>query len=204
MEEFEKITCVKCGYDFPYGSDSCVKCSWPLSKKGWKNTTYIIERVTIDTGCINVKREDENLNKLESWAKAGFLKVQRSESLIKELKGEDRLQKANNIEEHPDVWILGESALGENTVLAGPDLSKPISDIIFPTTKVLNTNQQYDVEHLKSHVLTGGDLFVTNDPNDFIVRGKQDDLSSLGIWVFDPRGAVVFLENLYGWAKLDA
>ncbi len=70
---------------------------------------------------------------------------------------------------------------------------------MFPTTKVLNSNQEYDIEHLRSHVLTGGDIFVTRDPKDFIVRGKKEALSSLGIWVFEPKSAVEFISDLYGW-----
>ena len=204
MDEKDYIECVKCSQSVPYGARSCGACTWPLSLDGWKHSTFVVKRVTIDTGCINVKQKDSNLNTLESWASQGHIRIERSQALIEELRGKDRLDKANTIDPHPDVWTLGMGALGIDTTLAGPDMYAPINDILFPTTRILTRNQEYDIEHLRSHVLTGGDVFVTRNPNDFVVRGKKESLAALGIWVFDPPGAVRFLQDLYDWGIVDA
>jgi len=70
---------------------------------------------------------------------------------------------------------------------------------MFPTTSVLTANQKYDIEHLRLHVLTGGDVFVTRNTRDFVAHGKQPGLARLGIWVFTPGELVIFLRELYGW-----
>ena len=91
------------------------------------------------------------------------------------------------------------SRLGIDTVLAGPDMTEPIEETLIPTTDGLTSNQQADVDHLRSHVLTGGDVFVTRNPRDFIVRGKQGVLAKMGIWVFMPEELVRHLQGMYGW-----
>lgn len=193
------MECVKCGYPFQVPVNACHQCSWPCSLDAWSDTEFQIKRVTIDTSCINAKQLDPDLNILETWAEENHIKIERSDALIKELLGQDRIAKAEKIQLQPQVWILGQNALGIDTVLAGPDVSGPVQEILFPTTKILTNNQEYDVEHLRTHVLTGGDVFVTRNPNDFLVRGRQSSLACLGIWVFDPPGVVEFLVNLYGW-----
>ena len=67
--------------------------------------------------------------------------------------------------------------------------------ILFPTSQHLTPNQEKDIEHLQYHVHTGGDLFVTRNPKDFIYRGKQEALWSIGIWVFTPEEVVEHLHR---------
>ena len=69
-----------------------------------------------------------------------------------------------------------------------------------PTTAELSGQQEADVEHLVGHNTVGGEFFVTLNDRDFIRFGKQEELASLGIWVFSPSQAVQFLVELYGWA----
>lgn len=196
---YEIIECVKCGNTNILGALSCAQCSWPFSMQAWKTTTHKIKRVTIDTNCINQKQADPFLNQLEEWYSKELIDLQRSKVMIKELRGTERIDKAKIIDPHPPVWILGTSRLGIDTILAGPDMSEPIEGIMFPTTKSLKSNQEYDVEHLRWHVLTGGDVFVTRDSKDYIVRGKKESLANFGIWVFQPKELVNFLEEIYGW-----
>lgn len=197
----EKLECVKCGKINPFGSPACIKCSWPFSPEAWKSTSHKIESITIDTGCINVKQMNNNLNKLEAWASEKKIIITRSHTMMKELTGKDRKNKAVSVNEHPEVWSLGSatSKLGINTNIAGPDMTEPLKRIMFPTTQIVNVNQAYDIEHLQSHLHSGGDVFVTLNPQDFILRGKKEKLSSLGIWAFNPDELVDFLNTLYGW-----
>jgi hypothetical protein len=67
--------------------------------------------------------------------------------------------------------------------------------ILVPTSRRLTSNQEKDIEHLQYHVHTGGDLFVTHNANDFIRRGKQEALQSIGIWVFTPEQVVEHLRK---------
>ncbi|MGD0613272.1 MAG: hypothetical protein ABSB41_17375 [Anaerolineales bacterium] len=203
MNTDDSVECVKCGNVSPFGAEFCIRCTWPFSIKAWDKTKFRIKKITIDTSCINVKKQDRYLNILENWADEGFIQIQMSSALIEELEGRERRDKAYSIDLHPPVFILDESALDGDAVLAGPDMEEQLRNVLFPTTKILTKNQEYDVEHLRSHVLTGGDAFVTRNPKDFIVRGKQETLATLGIWVFDPPGLVDFLLKLYGWKPKD-
>lgn len=200
MANPQSLLCVKCGNQIATGENACPDCTWPLSRDAWQYTRFVIRRVTVDTSCINAKRLDPDLNALEYWASSGLLTIQRSGTLLEELRGKKRIDKAQGLEEHPSLFVIGVSTLDSGAVLAGPDMQEYLEEILFPTTKNLTENQEFDVEHLRSHVLTGGDIFVTKDPSDFIARGKQDRLASLGIWVFDPPGAVQFVHDLYGWS----
>lgn len=163
----------------------------------WADTDLVIKRVTIDTGCINQLQKDDDLNTLEHWEKEGHITLQRSDALLAELKGRPRIEKAELIEPLPPVWVLGTSGLGIDTRLAGPDMTELARKIMFPTTDILTGKQNYNVEHLQAHVLTGGDVFVTKNPNDFLVRRKKESLMSLGIWVFQPADLVELLHDLY-------
>lgn len=119
--------------------------------------------------------------------------------MLGELAGEARVAKARSLAPHPGVFILDHSTLGGPDVLAGPDLPGALQQILFPTANPLTENQRYDVEHLRLHVRTGGDVFVTRNPNDFITRGRQEMLRSFGIWVLAPPELVGLLTELYGW-----
>jgi hypothetical protein len=140
------------------------------------------------------------MNTLERWAAAGRLELQRSTAMLGELAGLARIVKAQSLGQHPGLFTLGQSALGGPDVVAGPDLAVELRQILFPTVSALTENQRYDVEHLRLHVRTGGDVFVTLNHNDFITRGRQEALQSFGIWVLSPGDLVGLLASLYGWA----
>jgi hypothetical protein len=153
----------------------------------------------LDTGCVNIKGLDPDLNTLERWAAAQYLELQRSSAMLGELSGEARVAKALSLATHPGLFTLGSSALGGPDVLAGPDLPGELQEILFPTASPLTENQRHDVEHLRLHVRTGGDVFVTLNPNDFITRGRQKMLRSFGIWILSPSELVGLLTKLYRW-----
>ncbi len=120
--------------------------------------------------------------------------------MLGELEGETRVEKATSLAEHPGLFILDESVLDGPNVFAGPDMGVELQQVLFPTAQPLTDNQRHDVEHLRLHVLTGGDVFVTLNRNDFITRGRQEALRAGGIWVFEPPELVELLKNLYEWA----
>jgi hypothetical protein len=190
---------VKCGNDNPLQADACSACTWPLALSGWKSTTRH-RRVTLDTGCVNAKGRDADLNTLERWNVAGLIELQRSEAMLDELEGEARVAKARALQPHPGLFTLDVSVLDGPDVLAGPDMPIELEEILFPTVSPLTDNQRHDIEHLRLHVRTGGDVFVTHNRNDFITRGRQEELRSHGIWVMSPSELVGLLTELCGWA----
>ena len=99
----------------------------------------------------------------------------------------------------PGLFTLGSSTLGGPDVLAGPDLPVELHQILFPTARLLTDNQRHDIEHLRLHVRTGGDIFVTLNANDFITRGRQETLRSFGTWVLSPKELLGLLRELHGW-----
>jgi hypothetical protein len=201
------IECVKCGNDNSAEAALCSRGTWPFSPEAWPLTSLILRRVTIDTSCINAKRKNVHLNRIEQWAANGHLLIQRADVMLEELNGRERLAKAEQTEPHPEGWLLGipgRSDLGITTFLSGPDFEDPIRHILFPSVHRLSTGQRRDVEHLRSHLLSGGDAFLTLNTRDFINNGKREALSKIGIWVFTPEGLVSLLEDLYGWPRADA
>jgi hypothetical protein len=192
--------CVKCGHGNVAEATACADCLWPFVLTAWQNSTHRIRRVTLDTGCVNAKQQDGDLNVLERWAMEGRLNLERSPVLLPELKGATRRQKAQQLAPHPAVWVLDESCLDVDTTLAGPDVGHELRSVLFPTTARLTSSQGTDVEHLRSHVRSGADAFVTRNPRDYIRRGKQASLQQRGIWVFTPRELVELLNALYRWS----
>ena len=163
--------CVKCGNDNECGSHSCRDCAWPLTLDAWRSSARRIERVTIDTNCINQKQADDDLNTAERWELEGKFVIERAEVMLDELKGAQRIAKARTIPQHRGGWILGVSTLGIDTYLGGPDMETELVDVLFPTTAVLNENQRADVEHLRSHIQTGADIFSDAGCRRFHRRG---------------------------------
>jgi len=189
------LACVKCGCENADTARTCASCTWPFSIEGWRQTSFKIQRLTIDTGCVNAKRQDPDLNKLETWAAQGWLRIERASVLLKELRGEKRRNKAKEIDPHPGLFTLGVSMLGGGDVLAGPDIPATLKGILFPTVRNLTKRQENDIEHLRAHVQVGGDVFVTKNTSDFIKNGKQQQLARIGIWVFQPTELVSLLRR---------
>lgn len=191
--------CVKCGSDNQAGVEACRDCGWPFVMSAWRGSPHRVQRVTIDTNCINQKQADVALNTLERWAAEGKFVIERAPAMLNELKGSARIAKANALLQHRSGWVLGESLLGIDTCLAGPDMEAELIDTLFPTTAMLTSNQRADIEHLRSHVRTGADVFVTKNSRDFIAVGKQAELRMFGIWVFEPSELVAFCQDAYQW-----
>lgn len=192
------VVCIKCGGKNSDDAEACRDCTWPFTLRAWASTARKIRRVTIDTCCINAKQARADLNTLERWASEGRIILERSAAMLKELKGDMRVKKAHSLPGHPHLFRFG-NAFGDG-VLAGPDIPAELQRILFPDTKTLTDNQKLDVEHLRLHVQTGGDVFVTLNPNDFIARGRQATLVSFGIWVTTPNELVSLLGQLYAWS----
>ncbi len=191
--------CVKCGIEILTDVRSCSACTWPFSLDAWPETSIQIHRITLDTGCINAKGRNKWLNTLERWAARGLLELQRSDAMLTELSGDERVAKAESIPQHPRLFVLDSSTLHEPEVLAGPDLWPELREELFPTAHPMTSNQVHDIEHLRTHIRTGGDVFVTLNPNDFIKRGRQERMRACGIWVMWPKEIVDLLHSLYGW-----
>ena len=197
-----KLECVRCGGQVHGSSDTCPGCTWPYKPDGWLASDFRRRRLvlTFDTSCVNERQRDESLNQLEQWAREGRITIERSPAMLEELRGESRIHRARRITPYPQLFTLGQSALGGGHVLAGPLVdANTLATILFPTTsaKALTVQQQNDLAHLQHHVRTGRDIFVTNNPNDFIVRGKQEQLQRIGIWAFTPDAAVAHLRALW-------
>jgi len=151
---------------------------------------------------VNAKQAHADINQLEQWAREGRIVLERSGTFLAELKGQRRIEKAALIPQHLTVWALGvagQSELGVTTMLGGPDVHDEVRSVMFPTTATLNNNQNADIDHLRGHVRTGGDAFVTLDEDDFIRDGKRMELQRRGIWIFTPPEITQFLTELYGW-----
>ena len=183
IEEQDLFECVKCGHRNKKGDMACARCTWPFTHEAWKTTTLRPRRITLDTGCINAKGRNPDLNVLEDWAQTGQIEFQRTDAMLKELRGKYRVQKASSLPAQPKLFTLDVSVLGGPDVLAGPDMNAELRRVLSPTANPLTENQKRDVEHLFHHVRTGGDLFVTLNTNDFIAHGRQDILCLVGIWV---------------------
>lgn len=195
--------CVKCGWNNPFDSAACGRCQWPLTLEEWQGHPPTLKRITIDTCCINERQQVDDLNLIEHWAEEGKFVIERASAMLDELTGL-QLEKAQAIEQHRAGWVFGLSRMGIDTYLSGPDLKPELTRTLFPTTASLSPNQSKDVEHLRSHVLSGPDAFITNNPKDFIRhtkhdRRKQEEFRRFGIWVFTPAEFVHLCRAAYRW-----
>ncbi len=106
------LECVKCGAAILSGAERCSGCRWPFVKSAWSDCERAPYRITLDTGCVNAKGEDPDLNTLEGWQQEGKLLLQRADAMLSELLGENRIAKAKSLGEHPELFALGISRLG--------------------------------------------------------------------------------------------
>lgn len=178
----EQLECVRCGGKNAPGAAACKDCRWPFTIEAWGEFDRAPYRITLDTSCINVKRQNQDLNALEAWADQGKLVLQRSDAMLNEVKGDSRVSKAESMSPHPGLFTLGVSRLDGPDVLACPDLEAELEAVLFPTSATLTPNQRHDVEHLRQHVRSGGDVFVTLNPNDFITRCRASSTWSRSAW----------------------
>lgn len=188
--------CIRCGLQIV--GANCSGCTWPYAPEGWAFWDRHRRRgfrVTVDTGCVNARQGDKDLNQLEAWNSDGTIRLERSRVLLQELGGQKRIQKAQSISPHPSLWTLGQSSLGpgEGAVLAARmPQEEALTNILFPTTRELTPGHRRDAQHLQWHVHTGGDVFVTND-GDFLRH--HEELYRNGIWVFSPAQTVAHIRR---------
>jgi hypothetical protein len=188
-------SCIRCGGAVQ--GLNCSACTWPYAVGGWCLTTRHVRRITLDIGGVNAKRLNPYLNQLEDWQASGFVDLQRSKVFLGEFRGPaHHIGKAESIAPHPPVWRFGLPLATAPYVMAAAVPNRDmLKGLLFPTTKVLSASQEHDIQHLQQHVHTGGDLFVTTNPRDFIYGGKQEALLSRGMWVFTPEQAVGHLRR---------
>jgi hypothetical protein len=153
----------------------------------------------VDTGSLNAKDQTSELNTLERWEADGKIELQRSYAILQELRGEVRAMKAQSFSAQPGLFSLDPNVLEGPDVLAGPDLGSELEEILFPDAKPLTDSQAQGIEHLRRHVLAGSDVFVTLNVNDFMLRGRSEELRARGIWVLTPAELVTLLSELYEW-----
>ena len=194
------MECVKCGEQNVGGVEACARCTWPFSLPAWKSTSFWIRRITVDTGSLNAKGQTHELDVLERWEAEGKIELQRSDAMVREVGGEARVTKAYSLGSQPGLFAPDASALERPDAAAGPDLRSELEEILFPDARPLTDNQVDDIEHLRHHVLAGGDVFVTLNVNDFVLRGRSEELRARGIWVLTPTELVTLLSELYEWA----
>lgn len=156
------LACVRCGNADIKDAPRCPDCGCPLTLSAWKDFGPP-RGLTLDTGCVNARDGDSHLSQLELWAAEGKLTLQRANAMLSELSGDKRVAKARLLAPHPRVFTWNESVWGGPDVLAGPDLEDEIGMLLFPTSKPLTSNQWHDVQHLRQHVRTGGEVFVTRN-----------------------------------------
>ena len=193
------MECVKCGEQNVGGVEACARCTWPFSLPAWKATSFWIRRITIDTGSLNAKGQTQELQTLERLEAEGRIELQRSDAMFQELGGEARVTKAYSLRSQPGLFAPDTSVLARPDAPAGPDLRSELEEILFPDGHPLTDEQAHDVEHLRRHVLAGGDVFVTLNVNDFVLRGRSEELRARGIWVLTPLELVTLLSELYEW-----
>jgi hypothetical protein len=200
----------KCGCGGVFGDTNCPACSWPCHPDGWTHNRRSLERITLDTSCVNAKRANPDLNQLEAWHDAGHIRIQRAPAFLEELKGPlQRIAKGESIEPHPPLFgfgVPGAFTLDGPGVLAGPLFSiDDLRALLLPTTSMeaLTIKQRRDLEHLQQHIRTGGRLFVTLDKDDFIQHGRREKLYRIGVWVFTPAEAVAHLKAWHQGVRED-
>ena len=194
------MECVKCGEDNVTGAPACNRCTWPLCLQAWKSTSFWIRRITIDSRSIDANGRSPEFSTFERWEADGRIELQRSDAMLPDLRGEARLTSVRPASSQPGLFGLDGRVIAEPDVLAGPDVQAELEEILFRDAHPLTDGHAADVEHLRRHVLAGRDVFVTLNVNDFVSRGRSEELCARGIWVLTPTELVTLLADLYEWA----
>lgn len=156
-------------------------------------------RLSLDSCCLNVKGKDPYLNQIFNLAKVGLIELYASERVRSEQSGQKVTLKYRRLyqkrfEETKSISDLsffplnfgkdGVRFIDENS----SNMLKELCEICFPGQpwKNLTDNQKNDVRILEAHVSRGLDYFLTKNPNDFIKKGKKENLERLGINVREP------------------
>jgi hypothetical protein len=192
------MECVKCGEQNVGGVEACGRCTWPFSLPAWKSTSFWIRRITVDAASLDAGQVDE-LQTLERWEAEGKIELRPSDAMVEELRGAARVTKAYSLSAQPGLFAPEAGVVEEPGALAGPDLRSELEEILFPDAHPLTDDQTRDLEHLRRHVFVGGDAFVTLNVNDFVLRGRSEELRARGIWVLSPAELVTLLIDLYEW-----
>ena len=156
--------------------------------------------VTIDSNCINEKRNGFYLNLIDEAYEKGLIKIYKTDTMDTEFikkKGYPKvLKKSEKYEEDMGIGVWGNSRWGHFKWGDLTDTIKinSIKSILFPKEKVLNDKQLRDCLHLKTHIEYKRDYFITSD-KEHILNNKEIIEKNLLINVVSPKD---FCKNVLG------
>lgn len=144
--------------------------------------------LTIDTCVINAKGKLLAMNKLEQWHDEERIQLDVTDVM------------ENESTPKSSQWHKQGKYVFQ---LLKPDKTKyPLrfnlfKNILFPSVKILNKNQEMDINQICVHLKYGNNFFVTNDRN--FVRHREE-LGENGVSVLTPVECVEALRRKFGWA----
>ena len=156
--------------------------------------------MTIDTCCINVRRQRPALNRLEEWHNQGVIEIFRTEIMNEELKGESRRRKARKYSEdegtpHWEYTTFDYKGFGGEDPEVYP--FHELVEIVFPNLDISDAkydNKVRDAEHLSTHYQYKRDFFVTMDKA--LIHKKRELKEKYGIVILTPEECVQEIEHL--------
>ena len=146
-------------------------------------------KIALDTSCLNAKKEDSVLNKLEDLREKEIIELYTSTVNEKEQieknpnkKWREKYLKRIN-EEHKvlETGIWGKSKWG-NFVWGNKNVNNILRDIFGKGNIIGN----YDVWLLKTAIVHRCDYFLTLNSRHFIENGRREQIEKLGIKVREP------------------
>ncbi|MBI3032471.1 hypothetical protein HYY69_03280 [Candidatus Woesearchaeota archaeon] len=161
-------------------------------------------KIALDTGCLNVKKKDLILNKLDELEGLGKIKLitstvnEKEQILTNQIETfrNTYLKIINNKEKileggRFDISTFDNCVFSDEKIIA--ELAK-----IFGKPKI-DSNDFFDLWLLETAIIHKCDYFLTKNSNDFIVNGKKEAIEQLGIKVREPNQD--FLNELVNSSK---
>jgi hypothetical protein len=103
-----------------------------------------------------------NLKKLRALQRKGGIKLVQADSLEQQFKGVDKQGRA---------FTIGQSQIGGSDMIADDNV-----DVV---AAFMGKQNNIDFNHIYAAYLSHCDYFVTNNPKDFIHKGKRAELESM-------------------------
>jgi len=166
----------------------------------------MVVRISLDSGCLNVKHKHPILNKLRKLEEQERIEIFSSGTVWRE---QTRPEIPNNYRTRYQKRLEETKPVSETTVFPFSFKSgarfvneeseqkiEQITKICFPNKSwnELTENEKNDVRALEAHAFAGLDYFLTLDKKDFVINGKKEELEEKGIFVREPNDA--FIEEL--------